>query len=245
MRVLSFRSLIASLILLASACSSAFLTWEQDHYTVREGDTLYAIAWRHEIDYRRLAQWNHMNVNATLNPGQVLIVSPTATRMQAQPAAARRTQTASTGTAKPRKSPSGQPSLMAASLSNIKWHWPSNGSVVTTFADDTSLGRGIDIGGAIGESVNAAADGEVVYAGDGLIGYGHVAIIKHDAHWLSAYGYNQKLLVREGDVVQTGQRIALVGQQPNASPSEEGGRLHFEIRYQGEPVDPLRLLPKR
>ncbi|RMD79153.1 MAG: peptidase M23, partial [Gammaproteobacteria bacterium] len=121
----------------------------------------------------------------------------------------------------------------------IRWRWPVDGPVLRRFGEGPVPGRGIQIGGRPGQPVRAAADGVVVYAGRGLPQYGALVIIKHDRHYLSAYGHNQALLVREGERVRAGQRIATLGAQ--------GGRalLHFEIRYDGRPRDPLRLLPRR
>ena len=98
----------------------------------------------------------------------------------------------------------------------------------------------MDIAGNLGQSVVAAAAGKVVYSGNGLIGYGNLIIIKHDAHYLSAYGHNRRLLVKEGSEVKAGEKIAEMGDS-----GKEGTLLHFEIRRDGKPVDPLRYLPKQ
>jgi lipoprotein NlpD len=114
----------------------------------------------------------------------------------------------------------------------VRWSWPTEGRVVSNFGAD--IASGVGIGGREGQPVRAAADGRIVYAGGGLIGYGQLVIIKHDETFLSAYGHNSELLVTQGQDVKRGDTIALMGQGPNRQP-----RLHFEIRRNGTPVDPL------
>ena len=120
----------------------------------------------------------------------------------------------------------------------VAWAWPASGSVLAGF--DEGRSKGLAIGGKAGDPVLAAADGRVVYAGSGLRGYGNLVIVKHNATFLSAYAHNQALLVKEDQVVRRGQRIAEMG-----SSDAERVQLHFEIRRQGKPVDPARLLPPR
>jgi lipoprotein NlpD len=123
----------------------------------------------------------------------------------------------------------------------LGWDWPTNGRVVQTFSSGDDIRKGIWIQGQMGQPVTAAESGKVVYAGNGLVGYGNLIIIKHNRSYLSAYGYNSKLLVREGDRVRRGEVVAHMG-APNA-----GGQavLHFEIRRQGKPLNPLTLLPRK
>jgi lipoprotein NlpD len=121
-----------------------------------------------------------------------------------------------------------------------KWIWPTPGAVAVRFGDRPGTGTGILIAGSYGAPVQAAASGNVVYAGDGLIGYGKLIILKHNDTYLSAYGHNASLLVREGETIERGQRIATMGEGPGREP-----RLHFEIRQNGQPVDPLKFLPAR
>jgi len=118
------------------------------------------------------------------------------------------------------------------------WMWPAAGKLVGTFSEASS--KGVDIAGQLGDPVVAAGDGKVVYAGAGLRGYGNLVIIKHDATYLSAYAHNQKILVKEGQSVRKGQQIAQLGESDADRP-----KLHFEIRRQGRPVDPVKYLPKR
>ncbi len=116
----------------------------------------------------------------------------------------------------------------------LRWSWPTDGRIVARFGADNGIASGIGIGGREGQPVRAAAAGTVVYAGGGLIGYGQLVIIKHDEIFLSAYGYNAELLVTQGQTIARGATIALMGQGPGRQP-----RLHFEVRRNGTPVDPL------
>jgi lipoprotein NlpD len=127
------------------------------------------------------------------------------------------------------------------SVGGITWQWPADGAVVSGFRDGVAgSGAGLDIAGSAGDPVRAAADGVVVYSGNGLIGYGELIIIKHSDSYLSAYGHNRKRLVKEGEHVRAGQLIAEMGS--SGAPREE---LHFEIRKNGKPVDPTDYLPER
>lgn len=120
------------------------------------------------------------------------------------------------------------------SNSNIKWNWPTNGKVLSKYTERT---KGVSISGNAGQSVLASADGTVVYSGNSLRGYGNLIIVKHNDIYLSAYGHNSKILVREGETVSKGQKIAEMG-----STDSETVKLHFEIRERGKPVDPLKFL---
>ena len=119
------------------------------------------------------------------------------------------------------------------------WLWPTDGDVVKEFARDADGKQGINIGGEHGQPIKAAADGSVVYSGGGLVGYGNMVILKHAGDFLTAYGYNSRLLVEEGDEVQAGDTIAEMGNSVGGNEP----RLHFEFRHGGEPVDPLEHLP--
>jgi lipoprotein NlpD len=119
------------------------------------------------------------------------------------------------------------------------WNWPVQGPLISRFQSNGSLNKGIDIAGQQGQPVKAAAEGAVVYAGRGLLGYGEMIIIKHDETYLSAYAHNSRLLVKEGERVKLGQNIAEMG-----STGTDRVKLHFEIRRKGQPVDPLTYLPK-
>lgn len=122
----------------------------------------------------------------------------------------------------------------------LRWQWPVKGKVVSTFKRGDALRKGIKVAGKQGDSIIAAESGKVVYSGSGLIGYGRLIIIKHNDKYLSAYGHNRKLLVKQGQQVTKGQKIAELGTSNDGKPL-----LHFEIRRNGKPVNPLGLLPKR
>lgn len=140
-----------------------------------------------------------------------------------------------------RVAPSTSPGADAvASQAGISWRWPASGARAGAFVAGDQTRQGIDIAGKSGDPVRAAADGVVVYSGNGLIGYGELIIIKHNAEMLSAYGHNRRRLVQEGDRIKSGQQIAEMG-----SSSASRDMLHFEIRRNGKPVDPLAYLPKR
>ncbi|MFT3791330.1 MAG: peptidoglycan DD-metalloendopeptidase family protein [Rudaea sp.] len=127
-----------------------------------------------------------------------------------------------------------------ANVAGIAWRWPSGGKVIGTYVAGDQTRQGVDIAGSAGDPVQAAADGEVVYSGNGLLGYGELIIVKHNAKFLSAYGHNRRRLVAEGDKVRAGQQIAEMG-----SSSASRDELHFEIRKDGKPVNPLDYLPAR
>nr|WP_256669943.1 peptidoglycan DD-metalloendopeptidase family protein [Pseudomonas sp. BC115LW] len=227
-------------------------------YVVRRGDTLFSIAFRYGWDYKALAARNNIPAPYTIHPGQTIrfdgrsgstptqaVTSSTTsssssgkftvTRRPAS-AAGTTTSTAAPSTAsKPAPAP-----LPPAGPAPTGWGWPSNGILIGKFSSNGSLNKGIDIAGDLGQPVLAASDGTVVYAGSGLRGYGELVIIKHSDTYVSAYGHNRRLLVREGQQVKVGQTIAEMG-----STGTDRVKLHFEIRRQGKPVDPLQFLPRR
>ncbi len=234
LRCLKGAAYVATLLVMVS-CSGGALRWEPDTYTVKRGDTLYSIAWRHGLDYRELARWNRLENQDLIHPGQVLTLRGPA-HVGVPPArgsAAPPKRTATTSNAKPGHARTGNEPAP-------KWVWPTNGQLLTTFQPgSTQGGKGIKITGVRGQPVRAAANGKVVYSGSGLIGYGQLIIVKHNNTYLSAYGHNDALLVAQGDVVKAGQNIARMGVGPEKRPV-----LHFEIRLNGEPVDPIRYLPR-
>ena len=203
--------------------------------TVRRGDTLFAIASRNNVRLQDLAAWNGIDPPYTIYPGQKLRLYP----------AGKGGSTASTRPASPSKpatpaAPVPAPKPAAPAASDIKWRWPADGELIGRYVAGEPTKQGIDIAGASGAPVRAAADGVVVYSGSGLVGYGELIIIKHNEQWLSAYGHNRNRLVNEGQLVRSGQQIAEMGR--SGAPRE---MLHFEVRYNGKPVDPLTYLPKR
>jgi lipoprotein NlpD len=199
-------------------------------YTVRPGDTLYAIAWRHNLDYHVLARWNNLPADYRIEVGQILYLRPRGAQSLLPPPAAGKPPTPAT---RPRAVPVRPVEAVA------HWVWPAEGpaNIVRHPASDS---QGLLIAGAEGAPVRAAAQGKVVYTGSGLLGFGNLVIVKHTETFLSAYGHNRELKVKEGDAVIAGQPIAEMGLGPGQKPV-----LYFEIRYQGEPVDPLAYLPSR
>ena len=283
-------------------------------YRVLRGDTLYAIAFKHGVDYRDLAAWNRIVSPYRIYAGQELRLSASATAStpaipvpdharehvttaavpdrvvattasalpappqnphvdnalpppqapaptvgfqpveDATPAAVQPTvaatlpapvdvppKAAAVAAVPPSVAPA-KPNESVAELNagGVSWRWPGDGKIIGTYVSGDQTKQGIDIAGRAGDPVQAAADGEVVYSGNGLLGYGELIIVKHNASFLSAYGHNRKRLVQEGDRVKAGQRIAEMGS--SASARDE---LHFEIRKNGKPVNPLDYLPVR
>lgn len=204
-----------------------------ENHTVVRGDTLYAIAWRYGMDYRTLAGINNITPPYTIYPGQRLALR--AGRATAAPPVKKPAQPPSAVT---KSSPQRviKRSGDKAGPAVATWSWPTRGQVVRKFSG--TVHKGIDIDGEAGDRVNATAPGRVVYAGSGIVGYGRLVIVKHNEDFLSAYGHNQRLLVGEGDTVAAGEQIAEKG-----SSGTNSVKLHFEIRRQGTPVDPLKLLP--
>jgi lipoprotein NlpD len=149
------------------------------------------------------------------------------------PAPPPKTTTAS----KPQAKPSQEPFVGSQ---NLQWRWPTEGRVVSTYSNSSPGRKGIDIAGKSGQPVYAAASGKVVYSGNSLPRYGNLLIIKHNDVYLSAYAHSDRLLVKEGEVVKSGQKIAMMGRT-----GTQRDQLHFEIRRNGKPVDPMRFLPKR
>lgn len=198
---------------------------------VKRGDTLYALARIHNITARDLAAWNGLSEPYTIYPGQSLRLYPGAGPAPSSAAASSTTATATPRPAAP---------VAAPVNSGISWRWPADGVLVGRYVAGEATKQGVDIAGASGQAVRAAGPGVVVYSGAGLVGYGELIIIKHNEQWLSAYGHNRKRLVNEGQNVKAGEQIAEMGRTGAAR-----DMLHFEIRYNGKPVDPLLYLPKR
>ena len=215
-------------------------------YAVRRGDTLFSIAFRYGWDWKALAARNNIAAPFTIVPGQVIRFDG---RSGSQPAGGTTTTVVSSSSGskttviKRSAATATAPAAVAplpAGPAPKGWGWPSNGILIGKFSSNGSLNKGIDIAGDLGQPVLAASDGSVVYAGSGLRGYGELIIIKHSDTYVSAYGHNRRLLVREGQQVKVGQTIAEMG-----STGTDRVKLHFEIRRQGKPVDPLQFLPRR
>jgi lipoprotein NlpD len=210
--------------------------------TVHPGDTLYRIATENGISALDLAMWNSVPPPYTIYPGQRLRLYPSGSRAPAPRAtvAVRRPPTAAPPSAPATAPAAGLPveASTPAPVSTLAWLWPADGALAGRFVAGEPTQQGIDIAGQEGQPVRAAADGVVVYSGSGLVGYGELVIVKHSDAWLSAYGHNRARLVNEGQRVTAGQQIAEMGHTGAARDV-----LHFEIRYNGKPVDPLMYLP--
>jgi lipoprotein NlpD len=186
---------------------------DAETYVVRANDTLYSIAWRHDLDYRELARLNHIGADYRIQVGQSLLLRSSSGASLPAPA---------------------QPSLAPAPHAITgKWLWPTDHAS----SPRPVPGGGILLLGTVGQEVRAASAGRVVYTGSGLRGYGNLIIIKHTESLLSAYAHNRDVLVREGQQVSAGQTIARMGEGPN-----QIAALYFDIRENGKPTDPLRYL---
>jgi lipoprotein YgeR len=199
-------------------------------YRVEQGDTLYKIARANRTSVQSLARWNNLSNVDSLEVGQVLRVVPPAGTVAASNSAAAPSALAS-GSSEPAVN-------SAAPASTIALVWPAPGAIIRGF--DGKSSKGIDIDGQPGSRIVAAAPGTVVYAGNGLRGYGNLLIVKHNADYLTAYAHNRALLVKEGDTVAQNQPIAEMGDTDT-----NRVMLHFEVRYLGRSIDPARFLPPR
>lgn len=300
-------------VLLISGCSIS-RAMRPGRYTVQPGDTLSEIGQRYNVDWHKLARWNHIGPPYRINVGQQLTLkpyprlnyaqmstspagssNPSRERMPRPPAdqqarpnghaqafhapgapvvthnpvpatshapneAAKPPATSEHASKRNAKSGGGQhttsreehsiddatasaatrqTTVKAGGLSADGWQWPASGPLKRAY-DPSARRRGIEIGGHVGEPIDAASSGTVVYNGSGLKGYGKLIIIKHDQHYLSAYGFVDKSLVKQGQAVAAGTHIANMGLGPGNKPM-----LHFEIRHDGDPIDPQKVLPKR
>jgi lipoprotein NlpD len=240
------------------------------YYTVKAGDTLIRVGLDTGQNWRDIAKWNGIDNPNLIEVGQVLRVVPPGmqvaengvlTRPVAPVSAPQAVPLGAAGTASAPKAAASAPATPAAPAASaaasaapapvvasspsadngsdqMSFVWPATGSMVGTF--DESKNKGLDIAGKAGDAVLAAADGKVVYAGAGLRGYGNLIILKHNNTYLTAYAHNQALLVKEDQTVRKGQKVAEMG-----SSDADRVKLHFEIRRQGKPVDPLKYLPQR
>ena len=223
----------------------------QSPYKVQRGDTLYSIAFRYGLDFRKVAAANRIPAPYTIYPGQriylfeapvpAVAAKPSAASTKPAPKAPAAGTQAKPAQRKPSVSqPVARPTAPAAYAGAAvrQWRWPTRGAVTRRYS--SNVHKGIDIGGKRGDAIMAAAAGKVVYAGTGIVGFGELLIIKHNEQYLSAYGHNDRLLVEEGQVVKAGQTIARKG-----SSGTDTVKLHFEIRKEGKPIDPQRLLPRQ
>ena len=269
---LNVHSLLAFfLVMLLVGCSSTYAPVEQrgisapqktekysgktpDFYIVKRGDTLYSIAWIYGFDYKTIAGNNKINAPYRIYAGQKLsLKSPRVKKNISYKGAAKKPATKYTNK-KPVQRTKKITTKTYVNTKNtivvvtpkssikknlkLKWSWPVRGKVIQKFSPSRGK-KGIDISSAQGVSVKASEAGKVVYSGQGLVGYGRMVIIKHNETFLSAYAHNQNLLVNEGQFVKKGQTIARLGRS-----GTDKFKLHFEIRKNGKPVNPLTYLPR-
>jgi lipoprotein NlpD len=221
-------------------------------YIVQKGDTLYGIALEHGFDYKEVAEWNGIASPYTIHIGQQLKfnTAPQAVVVTPLKAVAGTRQEDSLLMTEPKAVKQDKPvpvelqaekkeGIPAEDDEQVEWKWPTAGKVIAPFNEASSSGKGLDISGKSGQPVLAAGPGKVVYSGNGLRGYGKLVIIKHNKTYLSAYAHNHKILVKEGQKVANGQKIAEMGDS-----DADQVKLHFEIRRFGKPVDPMKYLPQ-
>ena len=213
----------------ASTAADALVPVEAGFYRVNAGDTLVSIAKSFGRAPTAVARWNKMSTTDAVSAGLVLRVAPPES---AAP------KSVPVPTAKPAANAKLSPTPAPAQAEASRFKWPVPGPITAKFF--TGRSKGVELGGRVGEQVKAAEGGRVVYAGARIKPYGRLIVIKHDGHFVTAYGNIRKLLVEEGTVVTQGQSIAEMGADANGS-----GSLKFEVRKDGKPVDPSVYLPKR
>lgn len=205
------------------------------YYRVKKGDTVLRIALDQGQSYRDLVRWNNLSDPNQIEVDQLLLVRPPDSKMTVKPLAAPSTAASDRKMTESVPEPKTDSVKPDAPTPGIRLAWPAKGRVVEEFGDGKS--KGIDIAGKMGDPVQAASDGRIVYAGNSLRGYGNLVIVKHDNTYLTAYAHNRNLLVKEGDSVRKGQKIAEMGDTDTNSV-----KLHFELRVNGKPVDPMPYL---
>lgn len=220
---------------------------QSQEYIIKKGETLYSIAWRADVDVRSLAQINNISSPYKIYPGQKIYFSTPASKASKNKLQAKKTLKNKANT---RKKPVAQTKKQAYG-GNVKsekldlnhkvrnWQWPAKGKIIEGYSGALQGNKGIDISGKRNDPIKASADGKVVYAGDALRGYGRLIIIKHNDDYLSAYAHNDTILVKENQKVKQGQTIAKMGDTDS-----KRVMLHFEIRFRGKSVNPLKYLPK-
>ena len=237
-------------------------------YRVKRGDTLISIALEQGVDWRDLASWNDISNPNVIEVGRLLRIlqarsadapAPSVAAVPTVPGAAQTAPVAGAGAVQARPIEAGSaaggatapaPTVSAAppaelasaapppAAAGLQWAWPAHGQVISGFSEGGS--KGVAIAGAQGEAIFAAESGRVIYSGNGLRGYGNLVIVKHDQEFTTAYAHNRAILVKEGQMVRRGQKIAELGMSDADRPM-----LHFEVRKGGKPVDPLSFLPSR
>ena len=231
------------MISLISGCGSHI------YHFVEPGETLYSISWAYGHDYRQVAQWNEISSPYIVKKGQRLRVAPPRSKSaKAKKQQGNNKLHTSKDADKETTSVADKQEVVKfpsqdefANNATLKWQWPTRGGkVVQTFNERDPGKQGVDVAGKFGQPIYAAAPGRVVYSGGGLSRYGKLIIVKHNETFLSAYAHNKRILVKEGENLKAGQYIAEMG---NTGTNKT--KLHFEIRRDGKPVNPLRYLPKK
>ena len=265
---LRYAALVIVLSLLLTACSSRHnpapvsalesgetrkINIQGEHYRVKRGDTLYAIAFSANKDVKEIAKLNGIKPPYTIYPNQLIYLESQWLKKLAREKARREStskqkinKNSNKNVAKAKKpeyvqktaSTKAKQKNVSKSSGSIRWKWPAQGSITQKFSNRENGFKGIEIANKMGTSVHSAADGVVVYAGNALRGYGNLIIVKHNDDYLSAYAHNSRLLVKEKQDVKAGQKIAEMG-------NSEARRtaLRFEIRYRGKAVNPSKFLP--
>ena len=246
----SYKLIFLCLFVLLNTACFRFNQYEQGHYKrnalikggthhrVRAGETLYSIAFEYGRDHRDVARWNKIRKPYTIFPKQKLRIIPISGDRKTKKRAVKTTTQSKSRTKK--YSPPANNKPRYVSNKKLNWQWPTSGKVVSTFSLRDPGRRGIDIVARKGQPIKAAAAGHVVYRGNGLRGYGNLIILKHNETYFSAYAHTQGVVVKEKEKVKLGQHIADMG-----NTSSDKTKLHFEIRRNGKPVNPLSYLPKQ
>jgi len=217
-------------------------------YIVKKGETLYSIAWRSGIDVREIAKLNNIRSPYHIYPGQNLdlvnqLVTSVKKPLQNSKGNIDNVKVVKKPIAKRKNQ--GYGGFVDKKSSDVnqkvrKWKWPTEGKVITYFSSSQQISKGINIAGRRGQPVLSTADGIVVYAGDALSGYGKLIIVKHNEDYLSAYAHNDLILVKEQQTVKAGDKIAKMG-----STDADKVMLHFEVRFRGKSVNPMKYLSKK
>lgn len=212
-----------------------------DYHRVEKGETLYSIAWAYGHDVRDVASWNNIRPPYTIYPEQQIRVKPLPKQAKRSIV---RTKPSSKTRVERKNNNVTQPVIYKDNRTRketkISWQWPTKGKIIGKYSARDAGKKGLDIAGNAGQHIFASAGGEVVYVGSGLRGYGKLIIIKHNETYFSAYAHNRRLFVKENQKVKRGQHIANMGSSEAQQPM-----LHFEVRRNGKPVDPMNYLPRR
>ncbi len=243
-------ALFLTLFLLTTGCSSSGKpqvvergtrsSYNQNKvHIVRKGDTLFSIASYYGQKVSKLAKCNKLRHPYTIHPGQKIATTCSVNNNKKKRKKSHRSQKTNKKASNINKKHKKSRNVERVTVL-VRWRWPTNGHVVRRFNPGNQGKTGLEIAGKYRQSIYAAEAGKVVYSGSGLIGYGKLIIVKHNRRFLTAYGYNSELLVKEGDSVKSGQVIARMGRSPSNKAT-----LFFELRKDGKPVNPMRYLPKK